>query len=96
MNSYRLLKAAEKDMEDLWFYLSQRNGIAADRLVAKLFNRFPMLAQFPAMGKSRDELSVGLRSFPVKPYVVFYMERPNGIEITRIIHQSRDLEDIFP
>ena len=50
MNLYRLSKEAEKDLEDLWVYLAERNDIAGDRQVAKLLDRFPMLAQFPTMG----------------------------------------------
>jgi toxin ParE1/3/4 len=93
MNLYRLSKEAEQDLEDLWVYLAQRNDIAGDRQVAKLLDRFPMLAQFPTMGVSRHQLLEGLRSFPVKPYIIFYILIPDGIEILRIIHQSRDIED---
>jgi toxin ParE1/3/4 len=95
MNFYRLSKEAEQDLEDLWVYLGERNDLAADRQVAKLLDRFPMLAQFPTMGISRDQLLLGLRSFPVKPYIIFYVLIPEGIEILRIIHQSRDIEDKF-
>jgi toxin ParE1/3/4 len=95
MSLYRLSKEAEQDLEDLWVYLTERNDIAGDRQVAKLLNRFPMLAQFPAMGVLRDMLLQGLRSFPVKPYIIFYVLIPDGIEILRIIHQSRDIEDYF-
>ncbi|BAZ15757.1 plasmid stabilization system protein [Calothrix sp. NIES-4071] len=49
-----------------------------------------MLAQFPDMGKKQDALLQGLRSFPVKPYIVFYVQIEDGIEILRILHQSRD------
>ena len=88
-------KKAEKDLEDLWVYLAKRNDIAGDLQVAKLLDRFPMLAQFPTMGVSRDRLLEGLRSFPVKPYIIFYILIPDGIEVLRIIHQSRDIEDYF-
>lgn len=64
MSLYRLTKEAEKDLEDLWVYLAERNDIAGDRQVAKLLDRFPMLAQFPTMGISRNRLLDGLRSFP--------------------------------
>lgn len=56
MNLYRLSKEAEQDLEDLWVYLAQRNDIAGDRQVAKLLDKFPMLAQFPTMGVSRHQL----------------------------------------
>ena len=95
MSLYRLSKEAEKDLEDLWVYLAKRNDIAGDLQVAKLLDRFPMLAQFPTMGVSRDRLLEGLRSFPVKPYIIFYILIPDGIEVLRIIHQSRDIEDYF-
>ncbi len=95
MSLYRLTKEAEKDLKDLWVYLAERNDIAGDRQVAKLLDRFPMLAQFPTRGVSRDRLLEGLRSFPVKPYIIFYILIPDGIEILRIIHQSRDIEDYF-
>jgi toxin ParE1/3/4 len=95
MNFYRLSKEAEQDLEDIWVYLGARDDIAADRQVAKFLDRFPMLAQFPTMGLSRDQLLEGLRSFPVKPYMIFYVLIPGGIEILRIIHQSRNIEDQF-
>jgi toxin ParE1/3/4 len=54
-----------------------------------------MLAQFPEMGKSRNDLAKGLRSFSVKPYVIFYKHMEDYIEIVRILHQSRNIEDQF-
>lgn len=33
-----------------------------------------------------------LRSFPVKPYIVFYIKLDDGIEIVRILHESRDID----
>jgi toxin ParE1/3/4 len=95
MSLYRLSKEAEQDLENLWVYLGERDDIAADRQVAKLLDRFPMLAKFPTMGMPRDRLLEGLRSFPVKPYIIFYILIPDGIEILRIIHQARDIEDYF-
>ncbi|GET39381.1 type II toxin-antitoxin system RelE/ParE family toxin [Microseira wollei] len=95
MNRYRLSQQAEQDLEDLWVYLAQQDKIAADRQVARLLDRFPMLAQFPNMGRQRNELFTGLRSFPVKPYIIFYTILPERVEIVRILHQSRDLEAQF-
>jgi toxin ParE1/3/4 len=54
-----------------------------------------MLAQFPEMGRSRKELAEELRSFPVKPYIIFYKRMETCIEIVRILHQSRDIENQF-
>ncbi|BAY02384.1 plasmid stabilization system protein [Anabaena cylindrica PCC 7122] len=54
-----------------------------------------MLAQFPGMGRSRDDLLPELRSFPIKPYIIFYTPIDDGIEIIRVLHQSRDVNSLF-
>jgi toxin ParE1/3/4 len=95
VNRYRLSQQAEKDLEDIWIYLAQQDEISADRQVARLLDRFPMLAQFPNIGRQRNELLTGLRSFPVKPYIIFYTILPERVEIVRVLHQSRDLEGQF-
>ncbi len=95
MNRYRLSQQAEKDLEDIWIYLGQQDEIGADRQVARLLDRFPMLAQFPNMGRQRNELLTGLRSFPVKPYIIFYIILLERVEIVRVLHQSRDIEGQF-
>ena len=95
MNRYRLSQQAEKDLEDIWIYLAQQDEIGADLQVARLLDRFPMLAQFPNMGRQRNELLTGLRSFPVKPYIIFYIILPERVEIVRVLHQSRDIEGQF-
>lgn len=95
MNRFRISNLAEKDLEDIWFYLAQQNEILADKKIAQIFDKFPMLAQFPDMGRKRDELQTGLRSFPVKPYIIFYTQVPEYVEIVRIFHQSRDIQNQF-
>ncbi|MCP6762223.1 MAG: type II toxin-antitoxin system RelE/ParE family toxin [Fischerella sp. CENA71] len=95
MNRYRISQQAEQDLEDIWIYLAQHDELAADKQIAQLFDRLPMLAQFPDMGRQRDDLLRGLRSFPVKPYIVFYQKITDGIEIVRFLHQSRDIENYF-
>ncbi len=95
MNRFRLSQQAEQDLEDVWVYLSQQDEILADKQVVQILDRFPMLAQFPDMGRQREDMLTGLRSFPIKPYIVFYIKIPDGIEIVRILHQSRDVDSQF-
>jgi toxin ParE1/3/4 len=54
-----------------------------------------MLAQSPEMGQGRNDLRADLRSFPVKPYIIFLIKTETEIEIIRILHQSIDIENIF-
>jgi toxin ParE1/3/4 len=44
------------------------------------------------MGRKRDELISGLRSFPVGRYLIFYSTLPDGIEAVRVLHSARDLD----
>lgn len=95
MNRYRLSRQAEQDLEDIWVYTAQTDEVAADLLIAKILDKLPVLAKFPNMGQQRDELLAGLRSFPVKPYIIFYNQTSSSIEIIRVLHQSRDIENQF-
>lgn len=95
MNRYRLSRQAEQDLEDIWVYLTQQDELLADKQIAQILDRFPMLSQFPNMGKQRDDLMAGLRSFPVKPYIIFYNKITDGIEVVRVLHQARDIESQF-
>ena len=47
------------------------------------------------MGRTRNDLATGLRSFPVGNYVILYRPLENGVEVVRVVHGSRDIEDMF-
>jgi toxin ParE1/3/4 len=95
VNRFRLSRQAEQDLEDIWVYLAQQDELLADKQIAQILDRFPMLSQFPDMGRQRDDLLIGLKSFPIKPYIIFYTKIADGIEIVRVLHQSRDINSQF-
>lgn len=95
MNHFRLSRQAEQDLEHIWVYLTQQDELLADKQIAQILDRLPMLSQFPNMGKQREDIWIGLRSFPVKPYVIFYSKILDGIEVIRILHQARDVDSEF-
>ncbi|TAE60722.1 MAG: type II toxin-antitoxin system RelE/ParE family toxin [Nostocales cyanobacterium] len=47
------------------------------------------------MGKLCDELAPSLRSFPVGKYLLFYRSVVDGIELVRVIHGARDIQNLF-
>ncbi|MEH2377838.1 MAG: type II toxin-antitoxin system RelE/ParE family toxin [Nostoc sp.] len=47
------------------------------------------------MGRKRDELQTGLRSLPIKPYTIYYTQLTEYLEIVRIFHQFRDIQNQF-
>src|SRR4051812_27037859 len=96
---YRLAPAVETELDEIWYYIAtESNSIAAaDRLLETITQRFLLLASHPHLGRSRDhDLRVGLRSFPVGEYMIFYRVRAIGdVSILHILHGSRDLISFF-
>ncbi len=87
---------AQSDLDDIWEYIAKDNPPAADRLVDELHQQCTELAESPEHGKRRDELGVGLRSWPVrKTYLIFYRLTTDGTEVVRILHGARDLDELF-
>jgi toxin ParE1/3/4 len=87
-------RPARDDLDEIWLFIAQDDLAAADRFVDSLMDRFPLLASSPRMGRKRDELAPGLRSFPVKNYVVLYRVVGKGIKIVRVVHGARDLQRV--
>ncbi|XWK91565.1 MAG: type II toxin-antitoxin system RelE/ParE family toxin [Phormidium sp.] len=65
------------------------------RLKEAIKQQCKLLADFPNIGRNRDDLQPGLRSFPVDSYLIFYRQMAGGIEIVRFVSGYRDLEAIF-
>ncbi|MBU4234561.1 MAG: type II toxin-antitoxin system RelE/ParE family toxin [Desulfobacterales bacterium] len=83
------------DLSEIWDYIAADNETRADAFVDLIDQKFQALASHPNLGRSRDELEEGLRSFPVGKYVIFYRAIPAGVEIVRVLHGSRDLNAMF-
>ncbi len=86
---------AEDDVLDIWSYIAEDSVVDADRWVDRLDERLMLWATQPTMGRVRDELSPGLRSLPFGRYVVFFLPLPDGIDVIRVLHSSRDLDEHF-
>jgi toxin ParE1/3/4 len=95
MKQIRVSPAAGADLDQIWFYIAQDNVDAADKFIHAVVSRFPRLATMPELGRRREELSPGLRSFPVGHYIIFYRPMENGVEIARVLHGARDLPPLF-
>ena len=90
--AHRLAPEAETDLDELWYYVATTASVAtADRLVDSLTTRFFFLARYPRVGRRRDDLRLGIRSFPVGEYIVFYRLDGEDVLIQRVVRGSRDL-----
>ncbi|MGB9496167.1 MAG: type II toxin-antitoxin system RelE/ParE family toxin [Azonexus sp.] len=95
MGSLRFSASAENDLLEAWLYVAEDSLDAADRLVDQIEAEARMLVLQPKMGRARDELATGLRSWPTSmPYTVFYFADAQGIVVARVLHYARDLPAI--
>ena len=63
--------------------------------MAKVRATCQILAENPQVGEVREGFGVpGCRSFSVGNYVVFFRPVDDGIEVSRVIHGSRDMRNI--
>jgi toxin ParE1/3/4 len=86
---------AEQDLEAILDYLDDHSPAAADRFARTFKEKTEALARMPEMGRSREELAPSLRSFTAGNYLILYRPTPNGIEVVRVAHGSRDLPSLF-
>lgn len=77
-------------------YLNEGGAPAALGFINALEQAYGHIGRFPATGSPRyaHELNLhGLRFWPLKryPYVVFYVELRDHIDVWRVLHGQRDI-----
>ena len=80
----------------LTYYLEKADADVAMAFVAALETALQSIADTPVAGSTRWSVELnlpGLRSKRLKrfPYVVFYVERAEHIDIWRVLHAVRDI-----
>ena len=86
---------AKADLSDIWQFIAEDSDDQADAFIDLIDQKFQLLAQQSGLGRRREELAEGLRSFPVGRYVIFYLPIPGGVQIVRRLHGARDIEAAF-
>lgn len=89
--------AARRDLIAHYRYLAENAGEAiADRFLSQTEASFDDLLKQPKIGApltlQRTELN-GLRKWRVKDFdnvLIFYLPRPDGVLIVRVLHAARD------
>ena len=56
---------------------------------------YKLLADNPHMGPARPDIAKELRYHPVGNYLLLYRVIANGIELVRVVHGARDLQQLF-
>jgi toxin ParE1/3/4 len=88
---------ARRDIDQaIDYYLQEAGDRVALRFIDAAEAAFRAIAQSPAAGSPRyaHELGIpGLRSRQLRrfPYLVFYLEREDHVDVWRVLHAARDI-----
>ena len=78
------------------FYEAEAGPAVAERLLAAVQQTHEAIGRHPRAGSTRfgrDTGVAGLRSrrVPRFPYLVFYVELPDAVEVWRVLHDKSDI-----
>lgn len=86
---------ALRDLDDIFDYIAEASLDRAISFIKRLYDQMEKLASNPGIGRCRDELWSGLRSFPYGNYLIFYLPLDNGVDVVRVLNGARDIEVLF-
>jgi toxin ParE1/3/4 len=87
---------ANQDLEMIADYLGANYGLeTSEKFINGITSRCKYIAQFPSIGRSRNELSPGLRSLSYEQYIIFYKIAEETLEIVRVASGYQDLKKLF-
>ena len=92
---------ASQDLDEHFVYIAQNNPNAALRFFDTTRQTIARLAQMSGIGRLypvQNSRLEGLRRSPIKGfenYLIFYLSFNDHIEIIRILHAARDLEEVL-
>jgi len=96
----RIRPLADADIDAALMYLRAENPRAASKFLASLKGAFQQLSRDPAIGSPRYAHILPaerLRMWRVTgfPYLVFYLERREYVDVLRVLHAARDLPSVL-
>jgi toxin ParE1/3/4 len=88
---------AVRDVEEILdYYLDEDAEQAAMGFIDALERAYVHIGEHPSTGSSRYAFELdlpGLRSWPLAryPYLIFYVEREEHVDVWRVLHGKRDV-----
>lgn len=86
------------DLQNAARYLRQHDLDVAKRFLNSAYDSFEFLARSPGVGRPRGDLGFeNLRSWHVfgfRRFLIFYREFYERIQVWRVLHGARDLQNI--
>ena len=97
MDPFRLTEDAILDIDAIWLYLVEKDGVeTADRVVTELFTVFYKLSDIPNLGHRRADLtSRQVLFYRVFSYLVIYEPGSKPLQILSVLHGKRNVSRIL-
>jgi toxin ParE1/3/4 len=88
-------RKANEDIEKIWLYTYENWSLEqADRYYNLILDEIEFITENFESGKLVDYIKKGYRATLVKLHIIFYKKsRRNIVEIIRVLHQKRDIEN---
>ena len=83
------------DLVEIWTNLAKYDESSADRLLNRIEQRYQQLAMFPEGAETCEHLRPRLRRSTLEAYVIYFRITLDGIEIVRVLHGSRDANQLL-
>ena len=88
----QITEHAENDLVEIGTFIAKDNRVNAARFIAAIEEHCHILATYPIIGRTRDELLPGTRSIAYGNYTILYCILENTVEVLRVIHSARDIK----
>jgi len=93
MAEVRLSVAASRDLDAAFDFGAERWGVEKATEYLRAFDdAFALLAQFPHLGTTRDEISPGACSMGCGSHTIWFRLTDSIVTITRVLHTRMDIE----
>ena len=92
------LPIAQEDLLFIYDWIARDSPNRAIKFIDKIDERIGLLETHPMLGREPKHPKLreyGYRVLIIESYLVFYIAREKTIEIHRVVHGSRNLDDII-
>ena len=97
MKRFVLTRPAERDLEQIKIFLVRKAGpVIARRVLKHIRHALSLLGNQPGAGHVREDLTIRpLKFWPVYSYLIVYDPGSTPVQVIRVLHGMRDLEELL-
>ena len=82
--------------KSIWdYYVQVASRPTAEKMLREIAKAIALIEEHPFVGRARNEVRPGLRSFAAAPHVVFYRVVDDTPQIVRLLDGRQDIEEKF-